>query len=536
MIAGGAVGISALAVVGYFLVTIASAHDPVSANLPQAEIQIPRGSAQADARAPRSDQGGHPAVPAALHEIHFSSSTPIACDPGRSVTLGRASLALAQSGATPDELIYKLTVAPAHGWLRRDCLPLVAGATFSQADVDDDRISYEAGDLAMAGDAFQVSAMGLQHGTVQPTGCPIVVRSAGADQGLIAWYSFEEGVGDTVADRSGHGNTGTLRHATWTAGPLGTAVTFDGHGGMDGGNAALTRPSQATTLSGWVRTTQRTSDASVFRHDGYFTPLQVLFGKSWVSLWSNNSWSKLEFAWNGVLATGTWHHFAASYGASSGLKVYVDGHTYASNDQLRGPLASGTTSSFLIGNSENGKEPYFGDIDEVRIYDRVLEPGEIRLLAQQAAPVISHLDGGTAAYVTGGPAVTLDGAKVAAVSDQDDLCFAGGGLLVELANPLDGDLLGINAAGAISATGQEVSFQGKHLGLISTTHDGAHGHSLEITFDTQIASPEAVSNLIHALAYSSSAPTVEGSRTVRIRLSDGVLTSLAATVVVTITP
>ena len=47
---------------------------------------------------------------------------------------------------------------------------------------------------------------------------------------LVAAYSFDEGTGTTVADASGHGNTGTISNATWTtAGKYGKALVFNGH-------------------------------------------------------------------------------------------------------------------------------------------------------------------------------------------------------------------------------------------------------------------------------------------------------------------
>src|SRR5262249_226450 len=46
---------------------------------------------------------------------------------------------------------------------------------------------------------------------------------------LIAAYSFDAGSGATVTDESGHGHTGTIAGATWSAqGKFGGALSFDG--------------------------------------------------------------------------------------------------------------------------------------------------------------------------------------------------------------------------------------------------------------------------------------------------------------------
>jgi len=58
---------------------------------------------------------------------------------------------------------------------------------------------------------------------------PASAPSPPAAADLVAAYSFDEGVGTTVADTSGRGNTGTLSGPTWTsAGKFGGALAFDG--------------------------------------------------------------------------------------------------------------------------------------------------------------------------------------------------------------------------------------------------------------------------------------------------------------------
>ena len=50
-----------------------------------------------------------------------------------------------------------------------------------------------------------------------------------ANSSLVAAYAFDEGAGRTVSDASGHGNVGTIFHATWTtAGKYGKALVFNG--------------------------------------------------------------------------------------------------------------------------------------------------------------------------------------------------------------------------------------------------------------------------------------------------------------------
>ena len=79
--------------------------------------------------------------------------------------------------------------------------------------------------------------------------------SQAAATGLVAAYSFDEGSGTTVTDRSGNNNTGTLSNTSWsTSGKYGKALSFNGT------NAWVTVPSSNSlsltsgmTLEGWVR-------------------------------------------------------------------------------------------------------------------------------------------------------------------------------------------------------------------------------------------------------------------------------------------
>src|SRR5947207_8121696 len=72
---------------------------------------------------------------------------------------------------------------------------------------------------------------------------------------LVAAYSFAEGAGTTVADLSGHGNTGTITNATWTtAGKYGNALALNGTDArVTIDDAASLRLTTGMTLEAWVK-------------------------------------------------------------------------------------------------------------------------------------------------------------------------------------------------------------------------------------------------------------------------------------------
>src|SRR4051812_8688859 len=80
-------------------------------------------------------------------------------------------------------------------------------------------------------------------------------RAAAAQAGLVAAYSFDEGVGISSADSSGNGQTGTIAGATWNnAGKFGSALSFNGS--SDWVTVNHTAPldlTTALTVEAWVK-------------------------------------------------------------------------------------------------------------------------------------------------------------------------------------------------------------------------------------------------------------------------------------------
>src|SRR4051794_40252197 len=80
----------------------------------------------------------------------------------------------------------------------------------------------------------------------------VLPRSAAAQTGPVAAYSFNEGVGTTAADASGNGNTGTLNGATWSTGKFGSGLLFNGATNwVTIPHATLLNLTSAMTLEAW---------------------------------------------------------------------------------------------------------------------------------------------------------------------------------------------------------------------------------------------------------------------------------------------
>lgn len=146
------------------------------------------------------------------------------------------------------------------------------------------------------------------------------------------------------------------------------------------------------TLAFWVRTQQEVAGWSRWPEgyglvDGKVNQTNSDFGTSVV-------FGKFAFGVGGpdtTLKSGTsindgrWHHVAATRNGTTGMmQVYVDGTREATGTGPAGTRVA--TPSLYIGEIRTGGNHFEGDIDDVRIYDRVLESSEISDLRDAEPP------------------------------------------------------------------------------------------------------------------------------------------------------
>ena len=212
------------------------------------------------------------------------------------------------------------------------------------------------------------------------------VARADLAAGLVGHWSFN----GTYQDISGNANHGTpVGGMTFTADRFGNP---DGAGLFNGSNSYVLIPSSASlesatpevTMAAWAR-----RDGPSLVGDG-FCPILMkstsaansfmyrIYMSGTGSGVAYNNW----FTYATHLRTfdvGVWYHLAASFDGSE-VKYYVDGvleNTY--------PLTAtivATTLDLTIGADHPGIQEIFnGALDDVRVYARVLDPGEVALLA-----------------------------------------------------------------------------------------------------------------------------------------------------------
>ena len=83
-----------------------------------------------------------------------------------------------------------------------------------------------------------------------------------------------------------------------------------------------------------------------------------------------------------AIPTGAWKHVAVTSSAGKAT-LYIDGASVDTQESLATPEDLGAIDYAFLGRSQFTDDPYLdAEIDELRVYDRALPSGEIRILYQ----------------------------------------------------------------------------------------------------------------------------------------------------------
>ncbi|MHC4171570.1 MAG: LamG domain-containing protein [Planctomycetota bacterium] len=218
------------------------------------------------------------------------------------------------------------------------------------------------------------------------------------DPNLIGWWKFDTGSGTTAIDWSGHENHGILfGDPQWVAGYYGAALNFDGiddyvaiqnlhYDGTVGFNA------DGVTVCAWIRTSNDDGQtiAAFDRNEYWRLEMNGNTGGAGQVCWG--TWTSagegLDYASVTRVDDGQWHHVMAVFNRGR-VTIYIDGKPEPSTSTGAAFGRDGgrvTRYGFIGLQSEaiefngfpgNIPQPFDGDIDDVRIYDKALTPEEI---------------------------------------------------------------------------------------------------------------------------------------------------------------
>ncbi len=228
---------------------------------------------------------------------------------------------------------------------------------------------------------------------------------SGPTSGLILHYKFDEGSGTTITDTTGTHTTTGVTGAAWTAsGKFGGAYDIGGSGSraFNPSNQAdlnFTPGTTTFTISTWVKTTSNGTYSTIFGKGDSSPSANTQF-----RLWSPSSAAKLQGTCgntqsleyttaNPVLNDGNWHLVTLVNWNSSGTwksRVYYD--TTQALEWNAGSNAA-AVALLKIGALSSGYNPWAGQLDDFRVYNRALSAEEIEDLysanTTNFAPVVA---------------------------------------------------------------------------------------------------------------------------------------------------
>ncbi len=213
-------------------------------------------------------------------------------------------------------------------------------------------------------------------------GFSVIPASAQIVDGLVAYWAFDEGSGDTVNDSSGNGHNGTLvGDPQWTDGRLGGGLHFDQtedevmvpfHENLN---------HEAFTICAWANAeTGGTGHRAVISSRDDFPQRGYIFYADPNNVWQ--FWTGVGSGWNPINGPAAnnidgWDHLAGVY-ADNSQKFYVNGEMVGESAAV---LSVNTAQELLIGAgaNETSSHNYFfrGIIDEVCIFSHALSADEI---------------------------------------------------------------------------------------------------------------------------------------------------------------
>jgi len=206
------------------------------------------------------------------------------------------------------------------------------------------------------------------------------------NQGLVGYWSFNEGTSTVALDYSGNKNKGTLVNGpAWVNGKRGKALNFDGVNDFvdanpsNGNNLDISGP---LTVTAWVKTNSLgTFQTIISKHTGGSNANYLI--------WIENQNRFQTYASPGGISTNvmgttvakknTWYHVAELWDGAF-LRLFVNGVQEGTPASGSGNVGV-TIKDVAIGSESYGGSNFFnGLIDEVRVYNRALSADEIQKL------------------------------------------------------------------------------------------------------------------------------------------------------------
>jgi len=212
---------------------------------------------------------------------------------------------------------------------------------------------------------------------------------------LAIYLPLNEGTGTTTTDVSGNGCNGTLVGPTWNKINYNGnyELNFDGNDYVTVANAANLKITNDFSIVFWFKhvtgATYNYILSSTFDpNSGQFTGYSVNVYNGTIRLLKATGASTIVTitSTETTLNDGKWHHGVFIYDSVNGMRMYIDNKLSISNTDTTNIYYDATTPYLELGDFNNdGLHDYYyiGQLDEFRIYNKVLTPEEIKAIYNQ---------------------------------------------------------------------------------------------------------------------------------------------------------
>ena len=214
------------------------------------------------------------------------------------------------------------------------------------------------------------------------------IKNAGKN-GLVGYWTMNEGVGTRADDVSGYKNNGTLVNSpSWVAGKIGKALSFNGTNSYVAVPSIDSSGTNVVSVSWWMYKSSFNNSISIIAEassnfnvstTGWVIGPDDNTGYFAVGLRGNVGYSIGYYNRPSPLM---WHHYVALFDkskTSNEVSFYIDGvlqtaASYANNNNNTNNFGNDV---FYMGMRAGAQYPLAGKVDDMRIYNRLLTSYEI---------------------------------------------------------------------------------------------------------------------------------------------------------------
>lgn len=214
--------------------------------------------------------------------------------------------------------------------------------------------------------------------------------SLAGEDGLVAYWDFNEGTGNVLQDKVGD-NNGVLKSGLpgdenlpqWVQGIEGHGLDFlaGKQAYVEIRHSDAIKPTDAITIMAWVKFSGNLSSRREIvgnKTDTGRYGYRLFQRYSNIYFHISDGATDYTYYTSADLKEDTWHHIAATFDGIT-IKLYVDGEEIGSNELSAPVKINYSNHAIILGNYLGRKDayPFLGTMDEVRIFNRALSLDQI---------------------------------------------------------------------------------------------------------------------------------------------------------------